>query len=311
MVDEFYQYLKNYERNCLPVEMLNSDTLKKVEIYSNILKVICCFNMVCATVAALGFITAPEYFNEKTYLSVWIQQTFPEYSNFMLLVVHWTSLPVALVMAGTSITWAYAGGNAMFQVYIFIEMLKGISKTTIPQKMRRDSEVYQSLIRQKLIMSIMAFELIVKYQDIACDILEAPLLLFSVGSIILGGSLMIEFLSNQEQNFGDQYAIYVGIFFFALAGIISANLYILFGQAIKDESENCNSLLRQLPWYDMNKENKTIYSIFLRRTEKSLLVSNSLLQIDYSLLVRIVKTLYSLAAILAQFVSSNGPTDNN
>ncbi|XP_044755191.1 uncharacterized protein LOC123314135 [Coccinella septempunctata] len=286
MADTFFVYLKKYKIGILPIELLNEETFKRAVLMGNIVKIVCSLNFLFATIAALGFITAPEYFNEKTYLSVWIQETFPDYSNLMLLVVHWTSLPVALVMVGSSIGWAYAGTTAIFQIHILREFIGAIAKTSFPRKMRRESKLYQESVKQRMIIAITAYEVAVGFLNLANDILEPPVIMFSIGSVILGGSLMIEFLSNQEQNFGDQYAIYVGIFFFALAGIISGNLYILIGQAMKDESEGCNYIMRQFPWYYLNKENKQIYSIFLRRTEKPLCISCSLVQIDYFLLMR-------------------------
>ncbi|XP_045473732.1 uncharacterized protein LOC123680091 isoform X3 [Harmonia axyridis] len=305
MADAFYEYLQNYKKGLIPLELLNENTLKQIVLLGNITKLICTVNMVLATAAALGFIAAPEYFNEKTYLSVWIQEQFPNYSNFMLPVVHWTSLPVALVMAGSSVAWAYAGMNAIFQIQILKEMINTVPKTTLPQKLRRDSQLYQAIVRQKLIICVMAHGIMVRFQNIACELLEPPLMMFSMGSVILGGSLMLEYLSNQEQNLGDQYAMYIGILCFALAGMISAVLYLIIGQAVKDESEGCNYLLRQLPWYDMNQENRKIFSIFLLKTEKPIALANSLVQVDYFLLMRICKALYSLAAVLAQFVASN------
>ncbi|XP_045473731.1 uncharacterized protein LOC123680091 isoform X2 [Harmonia axyridis] len=287
MADAFYEYLQNYKKGLIPLELLNENTLKQIVLLGNITKLICTVNMVLATAAALGFIAAPEYFNEKTYLSVWIQEQFPNYSNFMLPVVHWTSLPVALVMAGSSVAWAYAGMNAIFQIQILKEMINTVPKTTLPQKLRRDSQLYQAIVRQKLIICVMAHGIMVRFQNIACELLEPPLMMFSMGSVILGGSLMLEYLSNQEQNLGDQYAMYIGILCFALAGMISAVLYLIIGQAVKDESEGCNYLLRQLPWYDMNQENRKIFSIFLLKTEKPIALANSLVQVDYFLLMRV------------------------
>ncbi|XP_044754660.1 uncharacterized protein LOC123313736 isoform X2 [Coccinella septempunctata] len=309
MADTLFKLLKKYKIGILPLELLNDEIFRKTLLLGNMVKIVCLLNFLFAIIATLGFIAAPEYFNEKTYLSVWIQETFPDYSNLMLLVVHWSSLPVALVMVGSSIGWAYAGTTAIFQIYVLREFIAAIPKTNFPRKMRLDSKVYQESIKQKFIIAIMVYEFAVSFVSTACDILEPAMIMFSLGSVILGGSLMIEFFSNQEQNFGDQYAIYVGIFFFALAGIISGNLYLLIGQGMKDASEGCNYIMRQFPWYYMNEENKQIYSIFLHRTEKPLCLSCSLMQVDYFLLVRIVKSLYSLAAVLAQFVSSHGPTD--
>ncbi|XP_044754546.1 uncharacterized protein LOC123313644 [Coccinella septempunctata] len=326
MVDDLLGFLKRYGDATLPVDMLNDKLLVQIYFLIKIIKAISVINICLAIVAAAGFIAAPEYFDEKTYLCVWIQETFPDYSVWMLRVVHWTSLPVALALAGCSIGWAYGGFISICQILMLHEMIASISNSSLPQKLRRDSRLYQEAVRQKMVMSIMTHEYTVRFQSLASEIIEIPILMVSVGSLILGGSLMIEFFSNQDQNFGDQYELFVGIFCFTVAGVISANTYLITGQVIKDESETCNYKLCQLPWYDMDKDNKKIYSIFLDRSQKNLAIQNSLVQVDFVLLVRvgvliylvacmnsslfkllfvfqICKGLYSLAAVLAQFAA--------
>ncbi|XP_045474083.1 uncharacterized protein LOC123680302 isoform X1 [Harmonia axyridis] len=305
MANYFYEYLKGYKAFIMPLELFDDITFKKVVFIINMIKIICSLNMVLATIAALGFISAPKYFNEKTYLLVWIFENFPTHSNIMAKFVHWTSLPVALVLAGTSLVWTYAGMNGVFQVALLKRMIATITTSTIQHKYRRDSPLYQETTKQKMIICIMTHEILVRYQNIACDLFEAPMMMFAMGSVVLGGALMIEFLSNQALDLGDQYTIYIGIVCFAMAGGISAMLYLIIGQVLKDESEACNYQLRQLPWYDMNSENMKIYSFFLLKTERCVSLSNSLIQLDCILLMRIIKALYSIATLLAQFVASN------
>ncbi|XP_045474084.1 uncharacterized protein LOC123680302 isoform X2 [Harmonia axyridis] len=265
MANYFYEYLKGYKAFIMPLELFDDITFKKVVFIINMIKIICSLNMVLATIAALGFISAPKYFNEKTYLLVWIFENFPTHSNIMAKFVHWTSLPVALVLAGTSLVWTYAGMNGVFQVALLKRMIATITTSTIQHKYRRDSPLYQETTKQKMIICIMTHEILVRYQNIACDLFEAPMMMFAMGSVVLGGALMIEFLS----------------------------------------SEACNYQLRQLPWYDMNSENMKIYSFFLLKTERCVSLSNSLIQLDCILLMRIIKALYSIATLLAQFVASN------
>ncbi|XP_045473987.1 uncharacterized protein LOC123680238 [Harmonia axyridis] len=307
--EEFNLFLRRYADNMIPIEMLNRKTFDKVLLAVRILKLIAAIDMALAIIASAGFIAAPEYFDERTYLCVWIEKTFPNHKKFMLEVVHWTSLPVALILAGCSVGFAYYSCTSIFQILVIHELITSISNSALPQELRRDSKLYQEAVKQKLVISIMAHECTVRFQSIASDLLEIPMMLLAVGSTILGGSLMIEFLRGQDYDIGDHFEVYIGILCFIIAGVISANTYLIIGQAIKDVSQGCYDKLCELPWYDMNRENKQIYSIFLFRSQKNLAISNSLVQIDYVLLVKIVKSLYSLAAVLTRFVSSNGEAE--
>ncbi|KAL3270039.1 hypothetical protein HHI36_009095 [Cryptolaemus montrouzieri] len=336
-----------------------------------IVKLVTCLNILLSVVASFGFILSPDYFNRKTYLAVWIIKTFPEYSKYMLFVVSLTSFPVAIVLAGSPIAWAYAGTQGWCQLMVLNEAVEIICVTKCtPKNLRRDSKIYQEVVKEKLILCIFIHQMFTsenRILEIGMDLLEKnwentamdkeiPYKNFRINfqesvekiSLLREKSCVMQkgwfdneikdaqkemdklyktfkFTNgetdfdnyrrqpnkNQGSSLGDEYMMYLGILCFALAGGISSTIYVFVGQLVKDESEKLHYLLLQVPWYYMNIENRRMYLLFLRKSENPLTLSSSLVVIDFLLLVRIVKALYSMAALLARFVSSSAPMNTN
>ncbi|XP_044755126.1 uncharacterized protein LOC123314078 [Coccinella septempunctata] len=254
-----------------------------------------------ALIAAFGFTLSPEYFNTRTYLAVWLRENFPEYSERILFVIHMSNFPVALVLCALSIAMSYFGYNAVLLLIFMNQAVAGICSSSIQPSERVSSGLYQRSIKAKLKVCIMLHILAIRMSHKAAEIIYVPMIAFSVGGVILGGSLLLEFFTNDSSEMSNQY---LGIICFTLAGTISSSLYVSSGQHLKNESERTLYLLNQLPWYYMNKENKQIFSIFSKMAEKPISMSTSLLEINFLLLVRIFKAIYSIAALIAQFVTS-------
>ncbi|XP_045474906.1 uncharacterized protein LOC123680833 [Harmonia axyridis] len=256
-----------------------------------VLRLIVLINYGLALLAALGFTLSPEYFNKRTYLAVWIRENFPNYSEYILTLIHMSNFPVALVLSALAIAMSYFGYSAVFQLIFINEAVKGICYSTIPLHQRYSSQLYQTSVRTRLKISIMLHTLGIQTSLTAMKIIYFPLIAFSLGAVVLGGSLLLEFFTNDSTQMTNQY---YGIICFALAGTISSALYVSSGQNVKNESERTLYLLNQLPWYYMNKENIKIYSIFTKRAERPISMSNSLLEINFLLLVRITEILWVL-----------------
>lgn len=155
--DLFYEFLLAFQKSRAPLEILNDANFKQVLFEIKLVKVICIMNLIFAITAAFGFIMAPEYFDQKAYLSVWIPEHFSHpYDTLLILILHWSSIPVAHVMVGISILWTYAVSYAIFSIRYLKEMIESISDTTIPEKMRYDSKLYQEMVRQRMLICIMS-----------------------------------------------------------------------------------------------------------------------------------------------------------
>ncbi|KAK9882250.1 hypothetical protein WA026_019766 [Henosepilachna vigintioctopunctata] len=85
-----------------------------------------------------------------------------------------------------------------------------------------------------------------------------------------------------------------------VSALLTTCLYAFIGQMLKDESENLHRALINLPWYNMNKQNKIMYTIFLIRSEKAISLDIQLIQMDYLLLVRIFRALYSISTLVTR-----------
>lgn len=163
MLEYMTAFFIKYGEAILPIEMLSKKNSKHLIIGIKIIKLTSVINMILAITAALGFITDPEYFDDKTYLCRWIKETFPEYSKYMLIGVHLTSLPVAVCLAGSAVGWVYGSMTTIVQISVLHEMISAISNSSLPDTYRRDSKVYQKCIKQKMIMSIMTHEFTARY----------------------------------------------------------------------------------------------------------------------------------------------------
>ncbi|KAK9881820.1 hypothetical protein WA026_017332 [Henosepilachna vigintioctopunctata] len=252
-----------------------------------------------ALAAALGIFLSPEYFNSKNYLPVWIRKNFINYSEYILFFIHLTIFPVALALVSLSIALMYCVLTSVSQLTLINIVIKGICHSSIHPDERYDSELFQSIVLQKLKICVMIHQICIRMSLYGAEILYSSIISFSTGAVILGGSLLVEFYTNDPYQGNHEY---FAIVCFALSGLLTASLYVTSGQLLKDQSEKIYDLLVSLPWYYMNEENKRIYSIFLRRAFIPISLTNNLIEINLVLLVRIVKSIYSIAALLFQFV---------
>ncbi|KAK9881822.1 hypothetical protein WA026_017334 [Henosepilachna vigintioctopunctata] len=264
-------------------DILGKQKYKNIMYNIKFVKIISVLNYSLAIGAAFGFTLSPEYFNTRTYLAIWIRENFENHSEYLLFFIHMSNFPVALVLVSLCIVMTYSGTRAIFQLIVINKGIEGICDSHIHPNRRYNSKIYQAMVRQKLKMCVMMHEICIRISLIGAEIIYVPIVLFSVGGVILGGSLLLEFFTNDPTEMSNQY---FGIICFSLAGLISATLYVSSGQLLKDESEKTYNLLVHLPWYYMNKENKQIYSIFLQRAATPISMTNNLIEINFLLLVR-------------------------
>ncbi|KAK9882247.1 hypothetical protein WA026_019763 [Henosepilachna vigintioctopunctata] len=128
-------------------------------------------------------------------------------------------------------------------------------------------------------------------------IIYKAILSYTIGVLFVGAGFMLTYLANGNENI-TKIMLSIGIF----DGFLTIGLYAFNGQMLKDESEELRRELLNLPWYNINKQNKSLYTIFLIRSEKPISFDTSLVQMDYLLMVRIFRALYSLSTIVSRAI---------
>ncbi|XP_045474693.1 uncharacterized protein LOC123680703 [Harmonia axyridis] len=264
-----------------------------------LLKVVMSTNFLLGAIACIGLLLSQDTLREMIYMRAWICQQFSTTtcwtSGYLLSLLEF---PVVCSIVTIPFIMVYYEVIDIVHVNYLNELVKQICSSHLPEKQLYHSEIFQRKVAQKMKICIMIHNILIQLSSDGTIMIYVPTVLICIGSIVMGSSMLLFILS---YDFNQLNYFVIGIFSGTVNYFICVWLYIHFSQLLKNESENTYFLLTQLPWYYMNKGNLKTFSIILRQSERPISCAIDLFEVNYLLLVRIFKALYSVAAIIVRF----------
>lgn len=146
------RFLDAFERVRVPVtpKTIGEEKYEQIQKAATVLKMLAIANYGLAILAAIGFTTSPEYFNSKTYTVIWLREHFPDYCENIILTIHLTNFPVALVLCSLPVFMSYCAFNSDLQIIFINQAVRSICDTNIPPDERYTSALFQRTVRTKL-----------------------------------------------------------------------------------------------------------------------------------------------------------------
>ncbi|XP_044755172.1 uncharacterized protein LOC123314118 [Coccinella septempunctata] len=297
--DEVYKYGKKVEQITFAFELSDSKLLSEVEGMVAVIKFVTCINYLLGICTSLTLLCSQDILKDIIYLRVWICQNFSATTcSIVGYSISLLDIPIICSTVSMPFLLVYFEIVDIVHVKYLNELIKTICESSLLEEELYNSELFQRIVSQKLKICIMMHEKLINVSLLGTEMIYIPVLLVALGSLILGSSMLLFILA---LDFEEMNVFLIGIFSGTVNYLICVWLYIYFSQLLKNESEHSYYLLTQLPWYYMNKNNRQMFSVLLRKAEKPISCQTNILEVNFLLVVRIFKSLYSVAAIITRF----------
>ncbi|KAK9882252.1 hypothetical protein WA026_019768 [Henosepilachna vigintioctopunctata] len=222
----------NFQNNLIPIELTEKKTQKIILHQIKLLKCFIYPGALCAAVAACLFATDNEYNDNKVYFfTITRKITWMNLGQVLSIYCRLSYFFLALVTIANAYLVSYIGLHSNYQLIVLQNFIDHVcdSNCTNEENLYYD-ETSQRIITQRMKICIMIYQSIYSGVENFVKMIYNVSVLVLVGVLFIGGGVMLELF--RESEIQSSFAL---VFFISLAGASNGLLYIIVGQAIKDE----------------------------------------------------------------------------
>ncbi|XP_063911137.1 uncharacterized protein LOC135128173 [Zophobas morio] len=189
-----------------------------------------------------------------------------------------------------------------FLTYIILHLYNQFCMLIEKLKTLSDNK-HQGLVTQELIYCIKLHQTLLEYKGelyikLINDLLYYPIYFYSAGEVTIGLTII---LCPKNTLIDLLRAILAAL----ITGSAVAGCCFL-GQILENASEETFNAAYSAPWYTWNTKNRKLFLLFLQLTEKKAILSSSgIITVNYQLLIRLFRAVYSTVMCIIQLRSNN------